>query len=158
MIAALVFRGAAFALVWWLFAEGRADSWGVGAASVVLALAASLWLAPSGGVRVSPGGALAFAGFFLVESVRGGVLVAMQVFRPRMDIAPALIAVPVTLPEGLARVLLMNTLNLLPGTVSVRLEGDTLWLHVLDARQAIAHEVDVTEARIAHALKLERRA
>lgn len=149
MTGALLFRGAAFALVWWALAEGRADSWGVGAVTVAAALAASLALAPPGAGRWSLAGLLGYAGFFLVQSVKGGSQVAAQAFRPRMDLAPALVDVPVALPEGLPRVLLVNTLNLLPGTVSVHLAGDRLRLHVLDARLPIAEEVRQAEARIA---------
>jgi multicomponent Na+:H+ antiporter subunit E len=149
---AILFRGAAFALVWWVLAEGRADSWGVGAVSVAAALAASLRLAPPGTGRLSPAGLLGFAGFFLVQSFKGGLQVAARAFRSRMDLAPALVDVPVTLPEDLPRVLLVNTLNLLPGTVCVRLEGDRLLLHVLDARLPVAEEVRETEARIARML------
>jgi multicomponent Na+:H+ antiporter subunit E len=72
-----------------------------------------------------------------------------------MDLAPALVEVPVTLPEGLPRVLLVNTLNLLPGTVSVRLDRDRLCLHALDARLPIAEEVRDVEARIARLLGIE---
>lgn len=146
---AILLRGTAFALAWWVLAEGRADSWGVGAVSVAAALAASLYLAPPGTGRVSPAGLLGFAGFFLVQSCKGGFQVAVRAFRPAMDLAPALMEVPVTLPEGLPRVLLVNTLNLLPGTVSVGLAGDRLRLHVLDARQPIVEEVRETEAHIA---------
>ncbi|HRH80926.1 MAG TPA: Na+/H+ antiporter subunit E [Thiobacillaceae bacterium] len=146
---AVLLRGTAFALVWWVLAEGRADSWGVGVVSVAAALAASLYLAPPGAGRLSPTGLLGFAGFFLAQSFKGGVQVAVRAFRPAMDLAPALVDVPVALPDGLPRVLLVNTLNLLPGTVSVRLAGDRLRLHVLDARLPIAEEVRQAEARIA---------
>lgn len=149
MTGAILLRGAALALVWWVLAEGRADSWGVGVVSVAAALAASLYLVPPGSHRLSPAGLLGFAGFFLVQSFKGGIQVAARAFRPRMELAPALVEVPVTLPEGLARVLLVNTLNLLPGTVSVRLDGDLLHLHVLDARWPVAGEVRETEAHIA---------
>lgn len=37
--------------------------------------------------------------------------------------------------------LFVNTLNLLPGTLAVELEEETLHLHVLDTRQPIAEEV-----------------
>jgi multicomponent Na+:H+ antiporter subunit E len=149
VIGHILFRGAAFALVWWVLAEGQADSWGVGGGSVVLALAISLRLAPPGAGRLSPTGLLAFSGFFLIQSVKGGSQVAARALRPRMDLAPALVEVPVTLPEGVARVLLVNTLNLLPGTVCVGLRGDTLRLHVLDARLPIDAELRAVEARIA---------
>lgn len=148
----ILLRGTAFALVWWVLAEGRADSWGVGAVSVAAALAASLYLAPPGVGRLSPAGLLGFAGFFLLQSIKGGIQVAVRAFRPRMDLAPALVEVPVTLPGGLPRVLLVNTLNLLPGTVSVAILDDALRLHVLDARLPVAEEVRETEARIARML------
>lgn len=155
MIAALALRVAAFALVWWVLTEGRADSWGVGAASIGLALAASLKLAPPARLAFSPLGIARFAGFFLVESMRGGTQVALAALRPAMPLAPDLVPVRVRLPAGLPRVLLMNTLNLLPGTLSVTLDGDTLWLHVLDRTLPIAREVATVEAHIARALKLE---
>lgn len=145
----ILVRGAAFCLLWWILAEGRIDGWGVGLVSVALALGASLVLAPPGKGRLSPAGVLAFAGFFLVQSVKGGIQVALRALRPRMDLAPALVELPVDLPEGTARVLLVSTLNLLPGTVSVQLRGDSLCLHVLDARLPVAAEVRAAQARIA---------
>lgn len=145
-------RGILLALLWWVLAEGRTDAWGVGAASVLLALLASLHLAPPGSIRLSLTGLLGFAGFFLMQSLRGGAQVALRALRPRMDLAPAMVELAVTLPAGLPRVLLVNTLNLLPGTVGVGLEGDRLRLHVLDARLPIAEEVRAVEARIARML------
>lgn len=152
MIAAILSRGLLFAFIWWLLAEGDADSWGMGGVSVALALAASLVLSPPGRMRLSPRGLLAFIGFFLIQSVRGGVQVAARALRPRMDLAPALLDIPVSLPEGIGRVLLVNTLNLLPGTLCVRVAGDRLRLHVLDARQPNAEEVRDVEVRIARLL------
>lgn len=149
MIKALLLRGVVCALVWWALAEGRPDSWGVGGVSVILAVLASLVLSPPGRGGIAPLGLLGFTGFFLIQSVKGGSQVAARALRPRMDLAPALVEVPVTLPEGVARVLLVNTLNLLPGTVCVGLRGDTLRLHVLDARLPIDAELRAVEARIA---------
>ncbi len=147
-------RGTGLALLWWVLAEGSVDAWGVGAVSVPLALVASLRLAPPGSGRLSMAGLLGFAGFFLVQSALGGAQVARRAFSPRMDLAPAFVDVHVTLPAGLPRVLLANTLNLLPGTLSVRLRGDRLRLHVLDVRLPIAAEVRQVEARIARMLEL----
>lgn len=149
MTRAVVLRGLGFALIWWALAEGRSDSWGLGLATVAVAVAASLVLSPPGRRRFSLLGVLAFAGFFLVQSVRGGVLVARQALRPRPDLAPALIQLPTTLPPGPATVLLANTLNLLPGTVALDIEGNTLRVHVLDSRLPIAEEVAAVETRIA---------
>ncbi len=48
--------------------------------------------------------------------------------------------------------LLANTLNLLPGTVALDIEGNTLHVHVLDSRLPIAEEVAAVETRIARML------
>lgn len=146
---AFFLRAAVFALLWWALAEGRMGNWGVGAVSILLAAAVSLILSPPapGGLawRRLPG----FAWFFLRESFRGGLQVALLAFRPMDRLAPALQELPLHLPPGPQRVLLVNTLNLLPGTLGVELEKETLHLHVLDARQPIADEVGALQARIA---------
>lgn len=146
---AVLGRGVLFAGLWWVLAGGRADSWGVGGVSVILALAASLALLPPAKGRFSPLGLAAFVGFFLVQSVKGGIQVAAMALRPQLDLAPAMLDLPMALPPGLARVMLVNTLNLLPGTLSVCIEGDRLRLHVLDRRLPIVEELRAVEAAIA---------
>jgi len=149
---AVLRRGLAFAVLWWVLAEGRADSWGVGVMSIALAVTVSLRLLPPQRSRLSIAGLLEFTGFFLLHSVKGGVQVAAIALRPTLDLAPAVLEVPLTLPPGLARVILINTLNLLPGTISMRIEQDTLRLHVLDERWPIAEKVCEIETKIARML------
>lgn len=149
---AIVLRGFAFALVWWVLAEGRADSWILGAPAVFLALLASLYLSPPGERRLDIVGVFGFIGFFLLQSLKAGVQVAGMALRPRLDLAPALLEFELRLPDGAARVWLVNTLNLLPGTLSVRIERDRLRLHVLDSRGPIEDEVRAAEMRIARML------
>jgi multicomponent Na+:H+ antiporter subunit E len=151
---ALLLRGLAFALIWWALAEGRPDSWGVGAVSIGLALFASLRLSPPGGGRLSPSGLLGFIGFFIVQSVRGGIQVAARALRPGMDLSPALLEFPLHLPPGPLRVVLVFTLNLLPGTISVMIFDDTLRLHVFDRRMPIEAELRAVEARIARIARI----
>ncbi len=153
IVRALLLRGAALALLWWVLSEGRADSWLVGGVSLGLALAASLALSPPGRAGLSLRGVAAFAGFFLVQSARGGLQVALMALRPRLRLEPELLTLPTTLPPGPLRILLVNTLNLLPGTVVARIDGDLLHLHVLDARLPIADEVRRVEGRIAALLE-----
>ncbi|MEW5966133.1 MAG: Na+/H+ antiporter subunit E [Pseudomonadota bacterium] len=164
---ALLGRALALALLWWVLAEGDTSAWGVGLASVALATVASLRLwspagksprfraQPSNDHRgLSPVGALAFAAWFLTESLKGGVQVARLAFQRRPDLAPALVDIPLALPPGPATVLLVNSLNLLPGTLSAGIDGRTLRLHVLDARLPVTGEVRAAEARIARMLGL----
>ena len=149
IVRAVLGRGALFAGLWWVLAGGRADSWGVGGVSVILALATSLVLMPPGKGSFSPLGFAAFVGFFLVHSVKGGFQVAAMALRPQLDLAPAMLDLPIALPPGPARVMLVNTLALLPGSLSVRIEGDRLRLHVLDRRLPIVEELRAVEAAIA---------
>ncbi len=141
-------------MLWWILTEGSAVAWGVGLISVMLALVASLILLPPGPARLSPTGLAGFVGFFLVQSVKGGVQVARMALRPRLEMHPAMLKITMRLPEGHARLLLANTLNLLPGTLSAGLEHNQLRLHVLDERGPMEKEVREVETRIARMLGL----
>lgn len=67
---------------------------------------------------------------------------------PGLRIAPARIHYDMTLPDGLARVVFMNTVSLLPGTLSAAIEGDRLSVHVLDTHLDHAAELDRLERTI----------
>jgi multicomponent Na+:H+ antiporter subunit E len=148
-VRAFAFRAAGFALLWWVLAEGRLDGWLLGGVGVAAATWASLRLAPPGarGVRAAP--LLRFLGFFIWNSLRGGVQVACMALRPRPDLTPALLELELALPPGAARVLMLNTLGLMPGTLGVGLDAARLRLHVLDARLPVAAEARALEAHIA---------
>lgn len=146
---ALLPRAAGFAALWWMLAEGRADGWALGGLAVVLATWTSFVVLPARPGRVSPTGVLRFFGFFVLNSLRGGAQVAAMAFRGRSALRPAMLEVPLTLPSGGARLLLVNALGLMPGTLGVELAGDTLRLHVLDDRAPLIAEVRALEAAIA---------
>jgi len=74
-----------------------------------------------------------FIVFFLRESVRGGFDVARRTLAPRLRIQPGFKNYRIRLNEPLARVLLINCISLLPGTLAARLDGDRVELHLLDA-------------------------
>ena len=145
----MAWRAGGFAALWWVLAEGRADGWALGVAAVALATWASWVLLPPGPGTVRPLGLLRFLAFFLWNSLRGGVQVAVLALRGRAALRPALVDLPVRLPPGGARLLLVNALGLMPGTLGVELAGDTLRLHVLDDRAPLIAEVRALEAAIA---------
>lgn len=153
-VRAVLWRGTLFALLWWALTDGRPGSWGVGSVSVALATAASLTLLPPVETYVSRIGLVRFLAFFVVQSLRGGVQVAWFALRPRPGLRPGFHDVALRLPDGIGRVLLANTLSLLPGTLSVELDGDRLCLHVLDETAPTEREVRVVEDRLAHMLGL----
>lgn len=151
----LLERLAIFIVLWWILSEGDSSSWLFGVPFAVLASWASLKLTPERGWRIRPLGALRFAAFFAYHSVAGGIDVALRALRPSMPIAPGFVRCPVRLGTDSSRVLLADTVSLLPGTLSSGFEGDTLVLHVLDCDLPVLEDVRRVEERIAAALGLE---
>lgn len=153
MIFTIVLRGLLFSSLWWVLAEANADGWGLGALAVVASTLTSLWLSPPPSPNHQPrlvASALpAFIAFFLWNSIRGGLQVARLALRPRLDLAPMMLELSLALPPGAARMLMLNTLGLMPGTVGVRLDDARLRLHVLDARLPVAEEARKLETLIA---------
>jgi len=146
---ALRLRGTAFALLWWVLAEGRHDGWALGAIAVIGATWASLALSPPGRRRIDPAGLFAFLWYFLWGSIRGGAQVASMALRGPRVLQPGLIELQVRLPPGGPRILLVNALTLMPGTLGVELARKILRLHVLDERLPVAAEARALEAAIA---------
>lgn len=83
-----------------------------------------------------------------MQSVRGAIDVAGRAFAPDMGLRPCFRPYPLTLPQGAPRVMFMNTITLLPGTLSAEIQGDTLIVHMLDARTALEPELADLESRI----------
>jgi multicomponent Na+:H+ antiporter subunit E len=149
-------RGLLFAGLWGLLTAGDPASWLVGTPVVLAALAASLWLQPAPILPFHPVGVAKFLSFFLWQSLLGGFRVALLALNPWSQPRPAVLTLSLRLPEESARILLANTLSLLPGTVSSALSEDAIRLHVLDARQPLEQERDLREleTRIARLLKI----
>jgi multicomponent Na+:H+ antiporter subunit E len=110
---------------------------------------------PVGPPRLSLVGLAAFLGFFLFQSLKGGVQVAWIALRAVPDLRPGVRVLALRLPAGAARTLLVNTMSLLPGTLSAGLAGERLRLHVLDVRLPAEAELRAIEARIAVMFGLE---
>lgn len=146
-----------FIAAWWVLTQGRTDSWGVGLISIASALIASLILLPPGLFRFSFAGLFFFLIYFLSQSLKAGIQVALMAVRLNPDLHPSIKLISLRLQEGPGRVILVNTLNLLPGTLSANLTSSSLCLHVLDERQPIEAQVRDIEKLIARMLcvKLE---
>ncbi len=148
IIRSLFLRGLLFVALWWILAEGRHDGWLLGGIAVAAATWASLKLLPPARQSIRLAGLLAFLRFFLWNSLRGGMQVAGMALRGREALQPAIIELQVSLPPGSARILLVNALGLMPGSLGVDLDGANLRLHVLDACQPIVAETRALEVLI----------
>jgi multicomponent Na+:H+ antiporter subunit E len=139
-------RALVLAVLWWAIAGEPA--WTFGVPAVALAAGASLWLVPQRTpFRVLP--ALRFVAFFLWHSLRAGFDVARRALTPSLPLAPGIVEHRMRLPAGLARVIFVNTVSLLPGTLSVEVAGERLRVHALDARLPVEAQLRNVEARIA---------
>lgn len=147
-------RFVVFSVLWWVLSEGDVSSWVFGVPFSLLAVAATFRLTPERGWHVRPVGLVLFIAYFGWESVKGGVDVALRAMRPSMPINPGFVSFDVRLPTESSRVLLADTVSLLPGTLSSGFEGRTLVLHVLDCRLPVVDDVRRVEERIARALGL----
>ena len=137
------------AFCWWVISEGRSDAWLLGAPTVALAVAFSYSLQAPSSYRLSIAGLLAFWWYFTRQSLVAGVDVAKRILSPEMPIHPGEVTLDLHLPEGAPRWLLAMTLSLLPGTLSVRFEGNALVLHCLDIGDPIEVDVLNAERRVA---------
>jgi multicomponent Na+:H+ antiporter subunit E len=118
--------------LWWLIVQGRADAWLVGLPAVALASWASIRLDGHELPRLSLTGLFVFLALFLRESVRGGIDVARRTLRPGLRIEPGFRRYHLHISHPAARVLLINCIGLLPGTLAADLDSDHAELHLLD--------------------------
>ncbi len=129
---AIVARLLLFSIIWWALSDGSTASWLIGAPAVLCALIVSITLLPP--VRLVWWWLAAFIPFFFWQSLKGGVKVALLAFQPSMSLSPKLVEYHLYLSSGLARVAMINIISLLPGTLSTKIDGDTLTIHVLDSQ------------------------
>jgi multicomponent Na+:H+ antiporter subunit E len=145
---AFVLRTALFAALWWVVAEGR-SAWEFGMPAAALAALASLALQPTSRRHARPLAALRLLRFFLWRSLLGSIDVAGRALRPRMPLRPAFEQHALRVATPGARVLLVDLVSLMPGTLGVALQGDVLLLHVLDTRLPVERDLRRLEQLVA---------
>lgn len=151
----LFWRSILLVLLWGILTEGHSESWNVGLIAIILALVSSFILFPSGSSGFSFIGLVRFLVFFLSQSLRGGIQVAMIALHPRLDLHPVVQLIHPRLPKGISRIILISILNLLPGTLSVKMSSENIHMHILDGRRSVESEVRDAEFHIARMLGLK---
>lgn len=149
LAASLLGRTLLLGVLGWAFVEGEVGSPALSAGAVLLAALVSLAALPPGGRRWRVAEIARFVPFFLLRSVQGGVDVARRAFHPRLPILPGILVHPLRLPEGPVRVFFAVVLCLVPGTLSIRLEGDALRVHLLHRDAPARERIEELEERVA---------
>lgn len=140
------------AALWVVLTEGELKGWAVGLLAIIAAAGASLRLLPPGSVRISPRGLIRFLPFFLAASFSGGIDVARRAMRRSPDLAPGFIEFPLRLRDPGPRTFFITLIGLLPGTLSARLDADSVSVHLLEVAPDRAEQLRRLESRVADLL------
>ena len=69
---------------------------------------------------------------FLWELAKANLDVAMRVISPKVRINPGIVEIKTKLKSPLSRIALANAITLTPGTLTVDIKGDSLFIHWID--------------------------
>jgi len=83
---------------------------------------------------------------FLWEMLKANLDVAYRVLHPKLPINPGIVKIKTGLKNELAQTMLANSITLTPGTMTVDIDGDDLYIHWIDVK---AQGVEEASQRIA---------
>lgn len=143
-------RRAALMCLLWIGLNGLdLRSWIVGGPAVLLAAWVSTRLLPGVSWRWRWTGVFPFAWYFLRESARGALDVALMALSIRGRPDPRLLRFEPRLPDGPARLFYCALIGLLPGTLVVTASGDAVLVHALRADPGLDSNLRDLEERVA---------
>ena len=88
---------------------------------------------------------IGYAIWLIEEILRANVEVARLIVDRQLPLRPRLICVHAQQATELGRVILANSITLTPGTVSVDMRGDRIWVHALsfgDAEEDLSGDMN----------------
>ncbi len=81
---------------------------------------------------------------FLIELVKANVDVAKRVLSPSLPINPGIVRVKTKLTEDMDKLWLANSITLTPGTMTLDIKGDELFIHWIDVKTTDVEEAGET--------------
>jgi len=142
-------------LIVWVALNGT-DAWWLGPIAAAAGAAVGAWLAPGDPHPWRLARLPRFAGFFLWQSLVGGLDVARRALDPRLPVAPCFVDHPMWLPPGQPRTLMVSVVCLMPGSLSVDVDlcDNVLNVHLLVPRGS--RTLDALEAEVGRLFGLTR--
>jgi multicomponent Na+:H+ antiporter subunit E len=122
-------------LVFWVLLNGSLALSTLGVGVVVAGLIVVFFsgsLSFLSGHRLTPDALIAtvfYVGYFLKELVKANLQIALVVLSPSLPINPAIVKVRTKLTDPVGRLLLANSITLTPGTLSVEIKDEWLYIH-----------------------------
>lgn len=148
-LARLALRLSSFTVLWAILSEG--EGWIVGVPVIVIATAVTS--RGSSAEQWSLAGLARFIPYFLWNSLRGAIDVATRALHPGLPIDPAVLQYEMRLDSSVARVLMANSVTLLPGTLSANVAGNLLSVHVLNVTGPSTESLETLEQHIAEIVR-----
>ncbi len=71
---------------------------------------------------------------FIWEMIKANIDVAKRIIQPTIPINPGIVEVPTKLKSNVAKLALANSITLTPGTLTVDIIGDKLYIHWIDVK------------------------
>ena len=90
---------------------------------------------------------------FLWQMMRSNIDVAYRVLHPKLPIDPGLIKIKTNLKSDISKALLANSLTLTPGSTTVDIIGDQIYIHCIDVNRPVKEEAEMFEKIIARVLE-----
>jgi multicomponent Na+:H+ antiporter subunit E len=85
--------------------------------------------------------------FFFKELVKSNIRLAAIVISPSLPVKPGIVKVRTKLKSRMGRFMLANSITLTPGTLTVDLDGEWLYVHWVDME---SDDIEEATARIVH--------
>lgn len=82
---------------------------------------------------------------FFWDLVKSNIHVALIVLKPSLPINPGIVKTKTILKSKMARMILTNSITLTPGTLTVDIEDDILYIHWIDVK---SEDIDVATEKI----------
>ena len=89
--------------------------------------------------------ALCYIPMFIWECIKANLDVAYRVLHPLMPINPGIVKVKTTLKSDMGKMALANSITMTPGTLSVDIDGQYLYIHWINVK---ATEVEEASKKI----------
>lgn len=139
----------AILLATWYVLSGKFDVLHFGTGAVTAIAIAVTYVGVSDSRRFRPDRFLAFLPWLAVQVIISNLRVARMVLSRRMVIRPTFISQPPGVAGDRALTVLGSCVTLTPGTLTVEIDGDDIFVHALDERSAADMRDELMSRRVA---------
>ncbi len=83
---------------------------------------------------------LAYLPFFTWQMIKANLDVAYRALHPRMPLNPGIVRVKTRMTSDIGKMAVANSITLTPGTLTLEVDDDTLYIHWIDVRSTDPEE------------------